>query len=271
MPTTPAVVSSVVIYRDTSYRLLTVKVTLNKATTETQRFLYNVSGTGLIYYLKVPLPTNEVKYITDDKQGLFVVPSGVSEFYFGLTNTFSAFDDIVTTAIGRINGDLIGKKTVPVIQFTVDAPNPGSVNILSFNVGGINSSIVTTGNIESIPAGIINTLPTPTASPSAATQSATGPNPYNYSTHLNRVITALENIATAQAALAYRAREQLAISEEILEKLSSIESLSKDTGIKTAGAYDWLSYSSLLNLYDEEGKDLKSLKEDFDRKIQGKE
>jgi hypothetical protein len=281
---TPAVVSSVVIYRDTSYRLITVKVTLNKTTTETQKFSYNVVANGAIQEL--PLPTSSTKgvfFITDDGQGMFVVPSGYSTFSFGLSSTFGTtpaalptynitgtgdFDQLLQTAIKSVN-EYNSKKTTPVIQYTVNAPNPGVANILSFSVGGIVSSIVTTTNIEAIPLNVINVLPPPAASPSDATQSGVGPNPYNYSTHLNRVITALENIATAQTALAYRAREQLAISEEILEKLSSIESLSKDAGIKTAGAYDWLSYSSLLGLYEEEGKDLQSLKNEFNKKMSG--
>jgi hypothetical protein len=284
--TTPAlaVVSSVVIYRDTSYRLLTVNVTLDKATTETQEFSYNVVVNGAI--LEPPRPVTGLKsgvgFITDDGQGIFVVSSGRSEFSFGLSSTFGSipsslptftgtggkYDAILQAAIKSTN-EYNSKKTTPVIQYTVNAPNPSVSNILSFHVGGVASSIVTTSNIDAIPLNVTNVLPPPAASPSDATQSGVGPNPYNYSTHLNRVITALENIATAQTALAYRAREQLAISEEILEKLSSIESLSKDAGIKTAGAYDWLSYSSLLGLYEEEGKDLQSLKNEFDKKMSG--
>lgn len=116
-------------------------------------------------------------------------------------------------------------------------------------------------------------LPTPeTAPPSSANQSTVGPNPFNYSDHLSRLITSLDQISIS---LAFTADKMDNISDKmsnisnkmdiISEKISSLENLAKDVGIKTVDPYTIITVASLYSYYTknptETGEILTTLKD----------
>lgn len=92
----------------------------------------------------------------------------------------------------------------------------------------------------------------------------------DYTGYYERIATALETIAvnstSIKNSLAAIADNQATIADDqatIADKITSIENRASNDGIKITGPYEWLSMSSLLRLYDEQGIDITQLKQDF--------
>ena len=109
---------------------------------------------------------------------------------------------------------------------------------------------------------------------------------YNYSEHLDRVITALEQLSISMATISANISILTANSSTMIQhtgqisdtlstsdsskladniqtlsnKISEMQTLASGTGIHTIGPYEWLAYSSILQLYEEQGIDIASLK-----------
>ena len=102
---------------------------------------------------------------------------------------------------------------------------------------------------------------------------------YNYSEHLDRVITALEQLSISMATISANISTMIQHTGQISDtlttsdsskladniqtlsnKISEMQTLASGTGIHTIGPYEWLAYSSILQLYEEQGIDIASLK-----------
>ena len=102
---------------------------------------------------------------------------------------------------------------------------------------------------------------------------------FDYSAHLDRVVTALEQLSVSMATISANISimiqhtgqisdtlttsdsSKLADNIQILStKISEMQTLASSSGIHTIGPYEWLAYSSILQLYEEQGIDIASLK-----------
>ena len=109
---------------------------------------------------------------------------------------------------------------------------------------------------------------------------------YNYSEHLDRIVTALEQLSISMAEISANVSTITNNSSTLIQhtdqistvltttdttiladniqilstKISEMQTLASSSGIHTIGPYEWLAYSSILQLYEEQGIDIASLK-----------
>jgi hypothetical protein len=144
---------------------------------------------------------------------------------------------------------------------SIPAISLNSTNLASFSIGGVAATFSLSGETRPV-AG----LPTTPASPTTAIQSAVGPNPYNYSEHFNRAISALEQISI-NINLIKNAQESslstlIVLANDIRNGTVSTgriaDTISRDA-IQIKDIYSAVSYSSLLKVLEEDGVDVGAL------------
>lgn len=108
-----------------------------------------------------------------------------------------------------------------------------------------------------------NSVPVVPSAPGTATQAATV-NPFNYSAHLDRVVVALETIAVSNAQTNVTMSRILNELTILSTNSQRIRELAESDGINFVGPYEWLTMSSLVKLYEEQGINLNELKAKMD-------
>ena len=165
----------------------------------------------------------------------FSVPAGVSSFKFGLLTR--DLDSVLGSSISFTISGVLSRTSVIEV----------SENISSIVLPSVEPAVGSATVVGDITKGVA----------------------LDYSNHLDRIVTALEQISISCNTIATNATLGANNSIILANALAQLSNLSITDGHKTITPYDYLSYTSLLDLYAEEGKNLEILKSQFNQVPKG--